>query len=102
MANMSARKRGKRAKLSQEAVDKIVIAQADDDSEWEEPVKVERDALTSLLIPWDLAARAAFLAKLHKEARVEEWLARIIRERIELEEVAFGEAKRELAMKGGA
>ena len=99
---MSPKKRGKRAKHSQEEIDKIVIAQADDDSAWEEPVKVKREALTSLLIPGDLAARAAFLAKLHKEAGVEEWLARIIRERIELEEVAFGEAKRELAMKGGA
>ena len=53
-------------------------------------------------LPGDLAARAAFLAKLHREGRLEEWLARIIRERVELEEVAFIEAKRELASRGGA
>jgi len=50
-------------------------------------------------LPGDLASRAAFLAKLHKESSVEEWLVRVIRERIELEEVV--EAKRELASKSG-
>jgi len=36
------------------------------------------------------------LAKLHREKSIEEWLTRIIRERIELEEIAFSEVKREL------
>jgi RNA-binding protein YlmH len=49
-----------------------------------------------------LAARVAFLAKLHKEESLEGWLTRIIKERVELEEVAFTEAKRELSLKGGA
>jgi hypothetical protein len=40
------------------------------------------------------------LARLHRERCVEEWLMRIIRERIELEEFAFVEAKREIAVKG--
>ena len=38
-------------------------------------------------------ARAAFLARLHREKHVEKWLARIIRERVEIEEDAFAEIK---------
>jgi hypothetical protein len=33
---------------------------------------------------------------------VEEWLARIIKERVELEEVAFNEAKRALSLRNGS
>ncbi|MFH1905858.1 MAG: hypothetical protein ABIL11_00490 [Chloroflexota bacterium] len=50
-------------------------------------------------IPPDLAARAAFLARLHRKTSVEEWLTRIIQERIELEEAAFTGAKQELTTK---
>lgn len=87
--------------MSQEEIDQRVVAEADDVSAWEKPIRVKRVRGTSLSIPGDLAARAAFLAKLHREGRVDDWLARIIRERIELEEVAFTEAKRELATKTG-
>jgi hypothetical protein len=41
------------------------------------------------LIPADLAARAAILAQVNRASGVEEWITRVIRERIELEEVAF-------------
>lgn len=84
--------------LSEEEIDRIVVAQADDDSAWEEPVHV-RQKPTSVSLPAELAARAAFLARLHRITNVEEWLRRIIRERVELEEAAFVGAKREL---GGA
>lgn len=86
----------KKKKLSQEEIDDIVISQADNDSEWEEPIQVRKTKPTNLSIPANLAARAAFLAHLHREPGIEEWIMRIIRERIELEEVAFVEAKREL------
>lgn len=86
-------------KLSEEKIDNIVISQADNDSEWEEPVHVHKTKPTSLSIPAGLAARAAFLAHLHREPGVEEWIMRIIRERIELEEGAFVDAKRELITK---
>ena len=86
-------------KLSEKEIDKIVISQADNDSEWEEPIHVKKTRPTSLSIPAKLAARAAFLAYLHREAGVEEWLMRIIRERVEIEEGAFVEAKRELITK---
>ena len=51
----------------------------------------------SLSIPGELAARAAFLARLHREAGVDQWVERIVRERVELEESAFNEAKKKLA-----
>jgi len=87
--------------LSQEEIDQRVVSQADDESAWEKPVRVKKIRAAPLTLPGDLAARAAFLARLHREGRVDDWLARIIRERIELEEVAFVEAKRILATKVG-
>ena len=56
----------------------------------------------ALSLPAELAARAAFLAHLHREKNVGEWLARIIKERVELEEVAFSEAKRAMSHRNGA
>jgi hypothetical protein len=52
-------------------------------------------------IPAELAARAAFLARLHKEKNVEEWMTKVIKERVEIEEVAFIEAKREMSLRNG-
>lgn len=86
-------------KLSEKVIDKIVVEQADNDSAWEEPIYARKMKPTSLSVPADLAARAAFLARLHREPSIEEWLMRIIRERIEVEEVAFVEAKRDMATK---
>ncbi len=53
----------------------------------------------SFSLPADLAARVAFLAQLQRERNLEAWVTRIIRERVELEELAFGQAKRELSTK---
>ena len=86
--------------LSEEQIDQIVIEQADDDSAWEEPVLVERTRPASLSIPADLAARAAFLARLHRSESLDEWLTHVIRERVELEEAAFVGAKQELVTRG--
>ena len=49
------------------------------------------------MLPADLAARAAFLAQLHRTPSVEDWLRRVIQERVELEEAAFVGIKRSLA-----
>jgi hypothetical protein len=84
-------------KLSEKEIDEIVVSQADDDSAWEEAIETRRTKKSSLAISAELALRAAFLAKLHRENSMEKWLTRIIQERIELEEVAFREAKREMA-----
>src|SRR6185295_3316112 len=96
MAHMS-RESTRTKRLSEEEIDEIVIAEADNDAAWEEPVKVNPSARTSFALPRDLAARAAFLARLHHAERVEEWLTQVIRERVELEETAFATAKREIA-----
>jgi len=87
--------------LSQEEIDKIVVAQADDDLAWEKPIYVRRKKSSAFSIPAELAARVAFLARLHRQASTEEWLTRIIQERVELEEAAFARVKRDLATKNG-
>jgi hypothetical protein len=82
---------------TEEEIDEEVIARADDDSAWEEPIKVKRREAAKFSIPPELAARAAFLARVHRAGGIEAWLSQIIRERIEIEEVAFAAAKREIA-----
>ena len=87
--------------LSEQEIDGIVVAQANDDSAWEKPVRVHRTRPASLSIPADLAARAAFLAQVHRRTSVEEWLTHIIQERVELEEAAYIGVKHDLAAKVG-
>jgi hypothetical protein len=87
--------------LTEQEIDNIVESQADDDSAWEKPIQVRRARPTSLSIPAELAARAAFLARMHREENVEDWLTKVIKERVELEEVAFNEAKREMSLRNG-
>lgn len=82
--------------LTEAEIDALVIAEADNDQAWEESIGVQKTSASSLQIPPNLAERAAFLAKLHRERSVEAWLTRIIEERVELEEGAFLQAKREL------
>jgi hypothetical protein len=88
-------------KLTEKEIDRKVIAEADDETAWGKAVRVKKTKPASLSIPPDLASRAAFLAKLHRKNTVEEWLTRIIQERIELEEAAFAGAKQELTTKAG-
>jgi hypothetical protein len=99
MADMTLKGKTMKKKLSEQEIDRIVVKQADNDSAWEKPIHVRKTKPTSLSVPADIAARAAFLARLHKERGVEKWLIHIIRERIEIEEVAFVEAKRDMAVK---
>ena len=94
---MSTQKRRKTTILDQEAIDELVIANSDDESAWGMPIRVKKSGLASLSIPGDLAARAAFLARVHREAGVQKWVERVLRERVELEELAFDEAKKALA-----
>ena len=95
---MISRKKSKRTPiLGQERIDQEVISQANDDSAWESPIRVKRSKPASLSIPGELAARAAFLARLHREPGVAKWVERVVRERVELEELAFREAKKKLA-----
>jgi len=98
MRNMSTRSKTKKM-LSEKDIDRLVVAQANDDSAWGKPVRVQRTKPTSLSLPADLAARAAFLARLHRKASAGEWLRHIIQERVELEEADFIGAKHDLATK---
>ena len=95
---MSMRTKSKKTTiLDQEEIDRLIISQSDDDSAWESPVRVKRSKSASLSIPGELAARAAFLARLHRETGVDKWVERVVRERVELEELAFKLAKKKLA-----
>lgn len=87
--------------LSEQEIDQIVVAQADVDMAWEKTVHVGRDKPAPLSIPAGLAARAAFLARLHRTGSVEDWLTGVIRERVELEEAAFIRIRQELSAKAG-
>ncbi|MBD0326555.1 MAG: hypothetical protein ICV68_08985 [Pyrinomonadaceae bacterium] len=84
-------------KLSAEEIDRHVIAQANDDSAWEKPIRVRQSESSAVSLPAELASRAAFFARLHREASVQKWLQRIIEERIDIEEAVFAESKRDLA-----
>jgi len=83
-------------RLSEEQIDEIVIAQAEDDTAWEEPILVCRDIPTAVSLPPELATRAAFFARLHKVPSVEEWLRGIVKDRIDFEEAAFAGLKQAL------
>ena len=96
---MRTRQTSRHRKVTEEEIDSIVVAQAGEDSAWEAPIEVRRAKSGKISIPPDLAARAAFLAQVHRASGIEEWLTRVIRERIELEEVAIAQAKREHAAK---
>ncbi len=96
---MNAKRSLKVRHLSPQQIDDLVISQADEDSTWGTGVEVRRAKPGSFSIPPELAERAAFLARMHHAAGVEEWLARVIKERIELEEVAYAAAKREMRTK---
>ena len=89
--------RGPKPKLTPEQIDRLVVADAGDDSAWQRAIVVRRPKSTSLSIPAELAARAAFLARLHRERKVDKWVERIVRERVEIEESAFTAAKKTLA-----
>jgi hypothetical protein len=88
--------RTRRKTLSEEQIDQLVISQANNDSAWDDAVKVTKQRSTSLSLPAVLASRAAFFARLHREASLEDWIKRIIRERLDIEEAAFAGCKREL------
>ena len=98
---MNSKKKSGKTRLSEGEIDKLVESQTEEDSAWERPIKVRRAKSTAVYLPAELATRAAFLARLHREKNVGEWWSRIIKERVELEEVAFSEAKRAMSHRNG-
>lgn len=88
--------KAKRTAMNEEEIDNIVIAQAEDEAAWEEPVIVKKNSATSVSLPAALAERAAFFARVHREKDLESWLKRIIQERLDIEEAAFSGFKKEM------
>ena len=73
-------------RLSEEEVDDLVVAQAHDDSAWDEPVRAKPSKWRTVRVPVELVARAAALATQHGQTSIDDWIRRVLRERIELEE----------------
>ena len=84
---------------SQEEIDHMVVAQVDDDSAWEPSILVQPTPPISVSLPGELAARAVFMARLHRTTSVEEWVVHIIQERLDMEESIYGEVKRDFIPK---
>jgi hypothetical protein len=97
MAGMSDRTKGRSNPSHEDEIDEIVAGQVHDDTEWEPPVEVRRTGETHVELSGELAARALFIARAHRARTLDQWLERIIRERVELEESAFASAKREMS-----
>ena len=96
-ASHMSRQEKRPASPAQDEIDRIVISKAGNDLAWERAVHVKRSRAVSLSLPGELAKRAEFLAKLHREANLAKWVERIVRDKVELEELAFTDAKRKLA-----
>lgn len=97
---MSTKKSSKKKLLSTEQIDDLVVAESEEEAAWELPIKVRRTKAGQFSLSPELAARAAFLARVHHVAGVNEWLLRVIKERIEMEEVAYAAVKREMRLQG--
>jgi hypothetical protein len=86
-------------KQTEEEIDAIVVAHADDESEWEQQAIVRKKKTASISLPAPLAERAIFFSRVHREKSMENWLARIIQERLDIEEAAFTGLKRDMFAK---
>ena len=87
---------------SEKAIDHEVIAQADQESAWGPRIRVHRPKQSSVALPADLAAQAAFFARLHRDRNVAAWLQRVVKERLDWEQAAFMRLKRHLRAKRSA
>jgi hypothetical protein len=84
-------------KVTQDEVDRFVTAQADHESAWDRPISIRKPKSMLLSIPAELAARASFLARIHREHRLDKWVEKVVRERVEIEESAYRAAKKGLS-----
>ena len=80
-------------RLTEEEIDKLVIAEANDMSKWGKPIAVKA---TSIRFSPSIIEKAKYLAKLHKARGYQTWLKQIVEERIKLEEKLLSDYKREL------
>jgi predicted DNA-binding protein len=80
-------------KLTEEEIDRLVIAEADDASRWGKPITVKP---TSIRFSPAIIEKAKYFAKLHKTRGYQTWLKQIVEERIKLEEKFLSDFKQEL------
>ena len=90
------KKRKNEKKRSQADIDNLVVAQSESDAAWSEPIQVKRVLPASFVLPRDVAVRAEFFSRLHRSKNLRDWLTRIIQERLEIEEAAYNDLKRDL------
>lgn len=83
--------------LSEQAIDQLVVTQANDEVAWSKPIRIRKRKSATMSLSAALSTRAAFFARLHREKSVDVWLIKIIQERLDLEEAAFVGLKRDLA-----
>lgn len=92
MANM----KKKSKKLTDEQIDEMVIKEADDLSKWDEPIKVKAPQAISLRLSAELIQKIKFMATIHKTDTYQNWLEKIIKERIQLEDELLDSIKSNL------
>lgn len=78
---------------TEEEIDRLVIAEADDMAKWEKPIAVKP---TSIRFSPSIIEKAKYLAKLHKARGYQTWLKQVVEERIRVEEKLLSDFKREL------
>lgn len=90
-----------KTKLTEREIDQSVIKEAEKEEAWGKAIRVRRSKNAAVSIPAEVASRAAFFARMHRERSVEDWIKRIVVERIDTEEAAFAQLKRELQSEHG-
>ena len=84
---------------SEDEIDAIVLAQADDETAWTKPILVRQPKPAALSLPPYLAAQAAFFVRLHRERDLAAWVRRVVQERLDWEEAVLAGVKRRLRTK---
>ena len=87
-------------KLTEEAIDEIIIKEAEDLSKWEEPILVKPTGITSIRLSPETIRKAKYFAKIHKFRGYQTWLMQIIEERIRIEEDILDELRQEFKGRG--
>jgi hypothetical protein len=79
-------KNNKKKKLSEEEIDEIVVREANDPSKWDGPIRVVPPTAIALKLSPHLIERAKRIAKRKRIGAYQDWLSKVVEERIVLEE----------------
>ena len=86
--------RQKKEHLTEKDIDEIVIKEADDSSRWGKPIHVKPRIAIPLPLPAKLVKRAKSIAQRRKAGGYQDWLLKVIEERIASEESAASLTRR--------